>query len=149
MTFLPAITGWLRDSRHMVTMYAQPYGRDGKRRRVTFALSREVLDEAKWQVGDRVIVSVGVGEHLGSFQISRVQRGRAGMRLAKTSNGGKLVRFHLVLPENLPGVCPAEMLDRYAFPNRMDWKVEDGALMVTLDAAAEAAGAGNVHTLRG
>lgn len=137
MSFLPAISGWFREpSGPNARLHISRTGQRQDRRRLTFVLSRELIELCGWQGGERVVVSIGVGEDLGAFQISRVTKARAGLKLIPVSSQGRGYRVHVTLPPELHGVRPADFLDRLPLPNRMDFAVRDSALELRCDTAA-------------
>ncbi len=128
MPFLPAISGWYREpTGPNARLHICKSGRNLDRRRLTFVLSRELIEQAGWQGGERVVIALGVGDDLGAFQISRVTKARAGLKLIPHSNA-RGFRVHLTLPPEIHGVRPADFLDLIELPARLDFAVRDGAL---------------------
>lgn len=128
MPFLPAISGWHREpTGPNARLHICKTGRALDRRRLTFVLSRELIEQVGWQGGERVVIALGVGEDLGAFQISRVTRARAGLKLIPHSHA-RGFRVHLTLPPEIHGIRPADVLDALELPARLDFAVRDGAL---------------------
>lgn len=128
MPFLPAISGWYREpSGPNARLHICKCGQRLDRRRLTFVLSRELVEQAGWQGGERVVIALGVGDDLGAFQISRVTKARAGLKLISHSNA-RGFRVHVTLPPEIHGVRPADFLDTLELPARLDFEVRNGAL---------------------
>lgn len=138
MSFLPALSGWFREpAGPNARLHVAPTGRYMDRRRLTFVISRELVELAGWQGGERIVVSLGVGDDLGAFQLARVTKARAGLKLIPCSSGARGFRLNVTLPPELHGVRPADFLDRLPTPIRLDFTVRDGAIELRCPAAAE------------
>lgn len=130
MPFLPVISGWHRESSGAnARLHVSKVGRQLDRRRLCFVLSRELIEQAGWQGGERVVIALGVGDDLGGFQMSRVSRQRAGVKLIAHSNA-RGFRIHLTLPPAVHGIAPADFLDRIRLPAALEFEVRDGALLL-------------------
>lgn len=128
MPFLPAISGWYREpSGPNARLHVSKCGQKLDRRRLTFVLSRELIEQAGWQGGERLVIALGVGDDLGAFQISRVTKARAGLKLIPHSNA-RGFRVSLTLPPEIHGVRPADLLDTLELPARLDIEAHTGAL---------------------
>jgi len=128
MAFLPAISGWVREpTGPNARLHICKTGRNLDRRRLTFVLSRELIEQVGWQGGERVVIALGVGDDLGAFQISRITKPRAGLKLIPHSHA-RGFRVSVTLPPQIHGVRPVDFLDLIALPARLDFAVHDGAL---------------------
>lgn len=128
MPFLPAISGWQRFPRGpSARLHMSKSGRHLDRRQLVFVLSRELIEQLGWQGGERVVLSLGVGEDLGAFQLSRITRANTGVKLIPHSNA-RGFRVHITLPPEIHGIRPADFLDRMDLPASLDFSVRDGAL---------------------
>lgn len=128
MAFLPAISGWAREpAGPSVHLHMYKSGRNLDRRRLTFVLSREVIEQVGWQGGERVVLALGVGDDLGSFQISRITKPRDGLKLIPRPHA-RGFRVSVTLPPGIHGVRPADFLDLLALPAPLDFAVREGAL---------------------
>jgi hypothetical protein len=144
LAFLPAITGWARTPPGpRATLHTSVTGRDGDRRRLSFSLSRELVDAAGWQGGERFVVSIGVGPDLGAFQISRCDRPRAGVKLIAHSRALGF-RLHLNLPPIVHGVDVPELVDSLPRPCPFAFTIADGALVLVADVRRDLAVNGTV-----
>lgn len=148
MSFLPAITGWVREAPGpRATLHTSVSGRDGDRHRLTFALTRELVDEAGWQGGERFVVSIGVGEDLGAFQISRADRPRTGVKLIPNSRA-RGFRLSLNLPPVIHGVVIADLVGNLPRPCPLAWVAHDAVLVLRAEVKSEAQSS-SVVPLRG
>lgn len=148
MAFLPAITGWVREAPGpRATLHTSVSGRDGDRRRLTFALTRELVDEAGWQGGERFVVSIGVGDDLGAFQISRADRPRTGIKLIPHSRA-RGFRLNLNLPPVIHGVNIHTLIDGLPRPCHCAFSVADGAMVLRTAGKADTRTSGDVVALR-
>lgn len=130
MAFLPAITGWVREAPGpRATLHTSVSGRDGDRRRLTFALTRELVDEAGWQGGERFVVSIGIGDDLGAFQLSRADRPRSGIKLIAHSRA-RGFRLNLNLPPVIHGVDIVALLKDLDRPCPLAFTAKDGVLIL-------------------
>lgn len=128
MAFLPAISGWVREpTGPNARLHISKTGRSLDRRRLTFVLSRELIEQVGWQGGERVVIALGVGDDLGAFQISRITKPRAGLKLIPHSHARGFM-VSVTLPPQIHGVRPADFLDLIALPARLDFAVHDSAL---------------------
>lgn len=145
MAFLPALAGYHRETGAFARLHVSPTGRNNDRRRLTFHFSRALIELAGWQGGERFVVGLGIGADLGAFQISRVTKARAGLRLIPQSNA-RGFRLLITLPPVIHGVRPAEFIDRLRLPATLDFTI-DGEAMV-LRPALEHLPQGDSHTAR-
>lgn len=106
-------------------------GRQLDRRRVTFALSRELAEALNWQVGDRIVTSLGLGEDRGKVQLARVEKNRVGHKLIAFSQS-RVLRVCLSTPCLLQGEDMAPVLDAFLDPAPADFAVVDGVLLAHL-----------------
>ncbi|KFC64004.1 hypothetical protein FG93_05514 [Bosea sp. LC85] len=106
-------------------------GRNLDRRRVTFALSRELAEALNWQPSDRIVISLGLGTDRGRVQLVRVEKQRAGHKLITTPNS-KVLRVSVTTPAVLQGEDVAPLLDAFLDPAAADFAIQDGALIATL-----------------
>lgn len=138
MSFLPAISSHTRDRTSLrARLYVQIGGKSADRRRLTFFLSRGLIDRIGWQIGERLIVAIGVGADTGAFQVTRSDHARTGSRLlAVPSSAG--ARFGLSLPPEVHGFRPADFVDRIVQPASLAWGLTEGALVLRADLAPEA-----------
>lgn len=138
MSFLPALSprGGDRNGAR-VRLHMQVTGRHADRRQLTFVLSRTLLDQLGWQMGERICIAIGTGEDLGAFQATRSGHPRAGAKLSPNSNSSG-ARLSLSLPPEIHGVRPADFLDRLDLPQHLDIDI-DGKALVMRTRLAEAA----------
>lgn len=136
MAFLPVLSGpGRRVVERRIRLYVTAYG---GRRRVSFALSRPLIDDLGWHCGERVVIAIGTGADLGAFQLSRVTRAGAGVKLTAFSRSHGL-RCAVTFAPGLHGLDPAQLLDPYAAPVDLAFEIEAGALRCSLPPRAEAA----------
>lgn len=136
MPFLPAITGWVRQAPGpRATIHTAVSGREGDRRRITFVLTRELVDLAGWQGGERFVVSIGTGADRGAFQISRTDRPRTGLKLIPHSQA-RGFRLHLNLPACVHGIDIPALVDNLPRPCSCRFAMQDAALILTAEARA-------------
>lgn len=139
MPFLPAISGhWRAPSGPTARLHVARFGRLEDRRQIAFVLSRELIELCGWQGGERFVLSLGIGEDLGAFQLVRVTKAGAGMKLIPSSQArGFRVRFNL--PPEIHGIRPADYLDRLRLPATLDFTIADGAMTLQADMSDAAA----------
>lgn len=141
MPFLPALTGWARKQPGpRATIHVGINGYMSDRRRVTFALTRELIELACWQAGERFVISIGVGEDKGAFQITRSDRPNTGLKLIANSRALGF-RISLNLPPVIHGIDVCRFFDGLPRPCPCDHAVNDGVLVLKArrDEAASAA----------
>lgn len=137
MTFLPALPGQGRSRGVWARVYSYPTGRYGDRRRLTFTLSRECMDQLKWQGGERIVVMIGVGEDVGSFRLVRCGKPRMGLRISANSNAAGF-RVMFTAPEVIHGVRVADFLDRFQGGVAPDIQIEGGVITLRCPAPVAA-----------
>lgn len=134
MPFIPIINGsGKRVYGARIRFYVAPAG--DKRRRVSFHLSRDLVAELGWQGGERVVVSLGAGEDLGAFQISRVTKPKAGVKLTANPNCHGL-RCSVTLSPGAHGVDIVELFAPHCEPFDIDFVLEHGSLRCVLPSVA-------------
>lgn len=139
MSFLPALSGyWRAPTGPNARLHVASAGRNNDRRRLTFILSRELVEMAGWQAGERIVVSLGADDDLGAFQLSRCTKPRTGIKLIAHSNA-RGFRLHITLPPEIHGLRPAEMLDSMALPAPLTFTVNGAAMVLRADLTASAA----------
>lgn len=106
-------------------------GRKLDRRRITFALSRDLTQALDWQPGDRVVISLGLGADRGRAQLARVDKPTAGHKLTAYRQS-HVLRVSVSTPALLQGEDVASLLDVFLTPAATDFAISDGALLVTL-----------------
>lgn len=106
-------------------------GRQLDRRRVTFAVSRELAEALNWQPGDRIVIALGLGDDRGRCQLSRVEKPGAGHKLT-CFNQSRVLRVGVTTPTTLQGEDIAPLLDGFVEPACADFAIENGALLVSL-----------------
>ena len=113
-------------------------GRALDRRRVTFAISRELAEALNWQTGDRIVIALGLGDDRGRVQLSRVEKPGAGHKLTAFSQS-RVLRVGVTTLTTLQGEDIAPLLDAFVEPANADFAIENGALIATLHPLAPAA----------
>ncbi|WP_288199498.1 hypothetical protein [uncultured Pleomorphomonas sp.] len=148
MAFLPAITGWMREAPGpRAVLHKSVTGRDGDRRRLTFTLTRELVEQVGWQGGERFVVSIGVGEDLGAFQLSRADHPRSGIKLIPHSRA-RGFRLHLNLPPVVHGVNVVAMLEAVPQACPCRFEAQDGVLVLRVEARIPVEAGGSVVPIR-
>lgn len=106
-------------------------GRQLDRRRITFAISRELAEALNWQIGDRIVASLGLGSDRGRVQLARVEKSRAGHKLTAFSQS-RVLRISVSTPCLLQGEDMAPVLDAFLDPAPAEFAVSDGVLLAHL-----------------
>lgn len=106
-------------------------GRRLDRRRITFAISRELAEALNWQIGDRIVTSLGLGTDRGRVQLARVEKSRAGHKLTAFTQS-RVLRVTVSTPTMLLGEDMAPLLDQFVAPAPADFAVTDGVLLAHL-----------------
>lgn len=115
-------------------MYVYSTGKVGDRRHLVFHLNRQLVTEARWQSGDRFMVSIGVGDDVGAFQICPVSKGKNGIKLCRVV-GASAFRLRLCLPPEVHGVAVTDILDGLGDKNDLTCQIKDGAVFALTDRA--------------
>jgi hypothetical protein len=137
MSFLPALSGGRMQAHGAwARLHVCKSGRMNDRRRLMFVFSRDLVEKLGWQGGERFVVSLGVDEDLGAFQISRVSRTRTGLKLIPKSNAAGF-RLGITLPPEIHGIRPADFLDTLLLPMALNFEIQSGAALLRTKAAAE------------
>lgn len=132
MAFLPLLpTSGPRVLGKRLRIAVERAGRQLDRRRVTFAISRELAEALTWQVGDRIVISLGLGADRGKVQLARVEKSRAGHKLTAFSQS-RVLRVGVSTPCLLQGEDMAPLLDAFLDPAPADFAVVDGVLLAHL-----------------
>ncbi len=138
MAFLPAFSTHGADRTGLrVRLHMQVTGRRGDRRRLTFVLSRGLVEKLGWQLGERIVVALGTEADLGAFQMTRSGHRRVGVALHANSNSSG-ARLTLSLPPTIHGLEPAVFLDRLVLPQHLDIALEGEALVLRTTPASAA-----------
>lgn len=148
MPFLPALSHYRYvDNSPRCRLHVSRVGQRDERRRLTFVLTRQLVEKLEWQGGERIVVSIGTGEDLGAFQFARVDKAKAGSKLIPNSRAHGF-RLHITLPPEIHGIRPAEFLDRLPLPVTLEWSIRDGALELRSQPAEAGAIPSNITALR-
>lgn len=132
MAFLPLLpTSGPRVLGKRLRIAVERAGRQLDRRRVTFALSRELAEALNWQVGDRIVTSLGLGADRGRVQLARVEKSHAGHKLIAFAHS-RVLRVCLTTPCLLQGEDVAPLLDGFLDPAQADFAIVDGVLLAHL-----------------
>lgn len=132
MAFLPLLpTSGPRVLGRRLRVSAQRAGKLLDRRRLTFALSRELAEALNWQIGDRIVISLGLGADRGRVQLARVEKTAAGHKLAAFAQS-RVLRVGVSTPTLLQGEDMAPLLDAFLDPAPADFAIVDGVLLAQL-----------------
>lgn len=132
LAFLPLLpTSGPRVVGRRCRISVEPAGRKHDRRRLTFAISRELAQALSWQPGDRVVIALGLGADRGRAQLARVDKPTAGHKLT-TYRQSHVLRVSVSTPTTLQGEDVAPLLDAFLTPAGADFAIADGTLLVTL-----------------
>lgn len=132
MAFLPLLpTSGPRVLGKRLRISAERIGKLLDRRRLTFALSRELAEALNWQIGDRIVVSLGLGADRGRVQLARVEKTSAGHKLTAFAQS-RVLRVGVSTPCLLQGEDMAPILDAFLDPAPADFAISDGVLLAHL-----------------
>ena len=96
----------------------------------TFRISRSLCADLQWAAGDRIAISIGVGEDVGKVQLSRVDMRNAGQKLHP--NGRGWMQCTVTVPEFVGGLSRKAIFDSIRTPAKCDFEYGPNALSVTM-----------------
>ncbi|OYX02353.1 MAG: hypothetical protein B7Z14_03655 [Bosea sp. 32-68-6] len=132
MAFLPLLpSSGARVTGKRLRIAVDRAGKRGDRRRISFSISRELAEALAWQIGDRIVASIGLGDDWGRVQLARVERPGAGHKLTAFAQS-KVLRIAVTTPVLLNGTDLTSLLDPFLDPASVDFHVGDGTLAATL-----------------
>lgn len=108
-----------------------------QRHRLTFVISRPLVEALRWEQEDRIVIALGVGSDAGSFQFTRVSRRDAGLKLEpRTTNG---FRVAVSLPARVHDIDIATLCAGRPRPDVLDHQVSGEMLLARLSPVSTAA----------
>lgn len=136
MPFLPILRSIGRDWFREPAIRLHYTSLADRRHRLTFILTRPLIEALHWHGDDRILLGLGVGTDIGAFQLARVDKKHAGMKLEQRTVAS--FRLSINLPTHIHGIDIARLCGGRPSPDVLDHEIGQGMLLARLPPIAPA-----------